>query len=117
MKYSGERLSQGHCAVVWYSRKRAGASPSAALRSVQRGGGGTTELFGRHAVRAMPQLQRVAFDVSPASAVDHCSARWNGAGTPAKTHHTLSVRCHEEMGRRASPSVGRPVDIPVWAQR
>ena len=52
------------------------------------------------------QWRYVPKDLPPKSTLHDYLERWDYDGTLQQIHHTLYVKCREEMGREASPTAG-----------
>jgi len=52
------------------------------------------------------QWRYVPKDLPPKSTLHDYLERWEYDGTLRQIHHTLYVKCREEMGREASPTAG-----------
>jgi transposase len=74
-------------------------------------GGRHLEVVVREVVNAIMYLlstgrlwRYIAKDFPPKSTVHDYFVRWDDDGTLEKIHHALYVKCHEDMGREASPT-------------
>ena len=50
------------------------------------------------------QWRDILKDLPPKSTVHDFLDRWEYDGTPQRIHHTLYIKCREQVGRRASPT-------------